>query len=62
MKLFGVIFLVLFILIFLFAKITVNYGKNPTIWQRVHASAIAALLLSIVIGLPLFGIIYLITH
>lgn len=62
MKLFGIIFLVLFILIFLFANINVNGKRNITILQRVYVSAIASLVMTIIIGLPLLGIIYLLMH
>lgn len=65
MKTFCIIFLALFVLIFLFGNITVNgkFGKhNPTFLQRIWMSALSSLMVSVVIGLPILGIIYLIKH
>ena len=59
MKILAIIFCVLFIWCFIFAKIDVNGSKDITIVQRVFASMIISVILTLIFGLPVLGILYL---
>ena len=59
MKILGLIFCFIFILFFLFAKIKINNKTNVTIIERVYVSIIASIIFTLVLGLPILGIIKL---
>lgn len=59
MKILGIMFCALFLLMFLFFKIKVNGSTNITTLQRAYACLIGSLLLTVILGLPTLGIIYL---
>ena len=59
MKILAIIFCILFIWCFIFAKIEVNGSKDITIIQRMFASVIICAILTLVLGLPVLGIVYL---
>lgn len=60
MKILGIMFCVLFLLMFCFANIKVNNSTDITILQRAGACLIGSLVLTIILGLPILGIVYLI--
>jgi len=60
-KVLFIMFLVLFILIFLFAKIEINGTYNITLIKRVYASIITSIVITLIIGLPILGIVYILT-
>lgn len=62
MKILFIMFLILFILIFLFAKIEINGTYNITLIQRVCASVITSIVITLIIGLPILGIVYILTN
>lgn len=59
MKILGIIFCILFLLIFLFAKIKINGNTDVTIICRAYASFIGSAILTLVLGLPILGIMKL---
>ena len=59
MKILAIIFCVIFIWCFIFAKIEVNGSKDITIIQRVFASVIISVILTLIFGLPVLGLLYL---
>lgn len=60
MKILGIIYLVCFLWMFFFTKIKVNGSTNITLFQRVAACLYVSLLLTIIVGIPVLGIMYLI--
>lgn len=60
MKILGIIYLVCFLWMFFFTKIKVNGDTNITLFQRVAACLYGSLLLTIIVGIPMLGIMYLI--
>ena len=60
MKILGIIFCIIFILTFLFAKVKVNGDTDITIFERVELCILFSLLLTVILGLPILGVIYLI--
>jgi hypothetical protein len=60
MKILLFMFLILFILSFLFAKVRVNGSTNISIFQRAGVCFVGSLILSLFIGLPILGILYLV--
>lgn len=56
MKVLFIMFLVLFILIFLFAKIEINGTYNITLIKRVYASIITSIVITLIIGLPILAL------
>lgn len=61
MKILLIIFLIIYILMILFGKITINESTNISILQRVAVCLVGSGLLTLVFGLPVLGIVYLIT-
>ena len=59
MKILAIIFCVLFVWCFIFAKIEVNGSKDIISIQRVFASMIISAILTLVLGFPVLGILYL---
>lgn len=59
MKILGLIFCFIFILFFLFAKVKVNGRTNVTIIERAYVSIIAGIIFTLMLGLPILGIIKL---
>jgi hypothetical protein len=59
MKILGIMFCVIFLLMFIFCKIKINGSTDITIIQRASACLITSLLLTVILGLPILGIIYL---
>ena len=59
MKTLGLIFCFIFILFFLFAKVKVNGRTNVTIIERAYVSIIAGIIFTLMLGLPILGIIKL---
>ena len=60
MKTLGIIFCIIFILTFLFAKIKVNGSTDITILQRIELCLLFSLGFTVILGLPILGVIYLI--
>lgn len=61
MRVLGIIFICVFLLMFLFAKVKVNESTDVGIFQRAFVCLIGSGLLTLVLGLPICGLIYLIT-
>lgn len=59
MKILGIMFCVLFLLMFIFCKVKVNGSTDITIIQRTLACLFGSFLLTLIFGLPILGIIYL---
>lgn len=59
MKILGIMFCVLFLLTFIFGKVKVNGSTDITIIQRTLACLLGSLMLTLIFGLPILGIIYL---
>jgi hypothetical protein len=59
MKILGIMFCVIFLLMFIFFKVKVNGSTDITILQRIYACLIGSLLLTVILGLPTLGIVYL---
>ena len=59
MNIFGIMLCVIFIWCFIFAKIEVNGSKDITIIQRMFASVIICAILTLILGFPVLGIVYL---
>lgn len=59
MKILGIMFCVIFLLMFIFCKVKVNGSTDITIVQRACACFFGSLLLTLILGLPALGIIYL---
>nr|DAN13890.1 MAG TPA: hypothetical protein [Caudoviricetes sp.] len=63
MKILAIIFLVMYIIMFLFAKVD-STGLLP-IWgilYRVIVCLVASAIVTIIIGLPILGIVFLVIH
>lgn len=60
MKVLIIIFCIIYLLMFFFAKVKVNNMPATNVFQRAGVCLIAAAILTILIGLPILGIIYLI--
>ena len=60
MKTLGIIFCIIFMLTFLFAKIKVNGSTNITILQRIELCLLFTLGFTVILGLPILGVIYLV--
>lgn len=58
----GIIFICVFLLMFLFANVKVNGDTNVGVLQRAFVCLIGSGLLTLVLGLPICGLIYLITN
>lgn len=59
MKFLIILFLILFVLMFCFAKVKIIGKKRISVLERVVMCAVASLFLSLVFGLPMLGIYYL---
>ena len=59
MNVLGIMLWVIFIWCFIFAKIEINGNTDITITQRVFASMIISVVLTLIFGLPVLGIMYL---
>lgn len=59
-KVLGIIFLILFIASFLFAKIKINGRYDYSILDRVGACLVISFILTWILGLPILGILCLI--
>ena len=59
MNVLGIMLCAIFIWCFIFAKIEVNGSKDITIIQRAFASMIISVVLTLIFGLPVLGIMYL---
>lgn len=59
MKILGLIFCFVFLLIFLFAKIKINGSTDVTVEDRVYAAFVGSIVLTLILGLPILGIIKL---
>lgn len=60
MRILGIMFCSMFLLMFLFGKIKWNGSTDISIVQRAVACLIASGVVSIILGLPVLGLIYLI--
>lgn len=60
MKILGIIFCLIFVLTFLFAKVKINGDTDITILERAELCILFSLLLTVIFGLPILGVIYLI--
>ena len=59
MKILGIMFCVLFLQMFCFAKIKVNKSTDITTLQRAVMCLICSLVVTLILGLPVLGIVYL---
>ena len=59
MNVLGIMLCVIFIWCFIFAKIEINGSTDITIIQRAFASMIISAILTLIFGLPVLGILYL---
>jgi len=59
MKILGIMFCIIFLLMFIFAKVKIGNSTHITLIQRLGVCLIGSLLLTIILGLPILGIIYL---
>lgn len=55
-------FLILFLLMFIFADVKINDLKTDNILARAGACLIGSFILTAILGLPVLGIVYLFTH
>lgn len=55
-------FLILFLLMFIFADVKINGLKTDNILARAGACLIGSFILTAILGLPVLGIVYLFTH
>ena len=62
MRSLAIIFFVVYIGMFLFGKITVNGDTKPRMLKRAVACAWGSLVLTLLVGLPVLGLVYLITN
>lgn len=62
MKILAIIFLILFLLMFLFADVKINNLKTENIFVRAGACLIGSFIVTAILGLPVLGILYLFTH
>lgn len=62
MRILGIMFCSMFLLMFLFAKITWGDSSDLNIIKRAIASLMGSFILTVVLGLPVLGLIYLITN
>ncbi len=62
MRILGIMFYSMFLLMFLFAKITWNDSSDLNIIKRAIASLMGSFILTVVLGLPVLGLVYLIMH
>lgn len=62
MKILAIMFLILFLLMFIFADVKINDLKTDNIFVRAVACLIGSFILTAVFGLPILGIVYLFTH
>ena len=60
MKILGIIFCLIFVLTFLFAKVKINEDTDISILERAELCILFSLLLTVIFGLPILGVIYLI--
>lgn len=61
MKILGIIFLILFLIMFVFADVKINNLKTDNIFVRAGACLIGSFVLTAVVGLLILGILYLLT-
>ena len=59
MKTLGAIFLIFYLLFFIFGEIQIKC-KELTLLERIQVCIIASFIITITVGLPLLGILYLI--
>lgn len=59
MKVLGIIFCAIFLLSFILAKIKINGSADITIMQRLLACVAVGIILTLILGLPVLGIMYL---
>lgn len=62
MRILGIMFCSMFILMFLFGKIKWNGSADISITQRVIACLICSGIVSLILGLPVLGLVYLIMN
>lgn len=62
MKILAIIFLILFLLMFLFADVKINNLKIDNIFARAGACLIGSFIVTAILGLLVLGILYLFTH
>lgn len=62
MRILGIMFCTMFIWLFLFVKITWNGSSDITILKRAIASLMGSFILTVFLGLPVLGLVYLIMH
>lgn len=61
MKIIGIMILVLFLIMFLFGTVKVNGKPTNNIFTKAIGAAIYAVISGLIIGIPILGIIKLIT-
>lgn len=62
MKILAIMFLVLFLLMFIFADVKINDLKTDNILVRAGACLIGSFIVTAILGFPVLGIVCLFTH
>lgn len=62
MKILVIMFLILFMLMFIFADVKINDLKTDNIFARAGACLIGSFITTAILGIPVLGILYLFTH
>lgn len=60
MKILVIIFCIMYLLMFFFAEVKVNDMPATNVFQRAGVCLMAATILTLLIGLPILGVVYLI--
>lgn len=61
MKIIGITMLVLFLIMFLFGTVKVNGKPTDNIFTKAIGAAVFAVIIGLIVGIPILGIIKLIT-
>jgi len=62
MRILGIMFCSMFLLMFIFGKIKWNGRSDISIGKRAIACLICSCVVSLILGLPVLGLVYLITN
>ena len=62
MKILGIMFLALFLWTFLFGKVKLNGNTDIGTLQRAGVCVIGSLVITLIVGLPVLGILFLVFH
>lgn len=59
MKILLTIFGTIYLFLFFFSKVTINHSQNVTIWERADVCCAGAAILTLLVGFPVLGVMYL---